>query len=223
MRVLIVEDDSAVAATLDDLLRSAGFETAVAASASSAWEALWGQPVDVVVLDVMLPEGAEAGFDWAADIRAADFRQPILFLTARDELLDRVRGLEYGDDYLAKPFAPTEVVARLRALARRGDIRPRQVAIGDVSIEPEFRTVRRAGAVVRLTAKEYEVLELFMLNPGRTYRREEVLDRVWGAGFESPSNLVDVYVLNLRRKLGDGVLATVRGLGYRLSEEAIST
>ncbi|HET8986390.1 MAG TPA: response regulator transcription factor [Trueperaceae bacterium] len=223
MRVLIVEDDSAIAATLEDLLMSSGFETMLASSATSAWEALWAQPIDVVVLDVMLPEGAEAGFDWAADVRAADFRQPILFLTARDDVPDRVRGLEYGDDYLAKPFAPVEVVARLRALTRRGDIRPRHVSVGEVSIEPEFRTARRAGAVVRLTAKEYEVLELFMLNPGRTYRREEVLDRVWGAGFESPSNLVDVYVLNLRRKLGDGVLETVRGLGYRLADHAVST
>lgn len=223
MRVLIVEDDSAIAATLDDLLSAAGFETVAAGSAAAAWEALWRQPVDLVVLDVMLPEGYEAGFDWAADVRAADFRQPILFLTARDDLPDRVRGLEHGDDYLAKPFAPTEVVARLRALARRGDIRPRLVTSGAVSLEPEYRTVRRAGEVVRLTAKEYEVLELFMLNPGRTYRREEVLDRVWGAGFESPSNLVDVYVLNLRRKLGDDVLTTVRGLGYRLPDDAVST
>lgn len=218
MRVLIVEDDSAVAASLVDSLGAAGFETEHADSAAAAWEALWAQPFDAILLDVMLPEGSEAGFDWAVDVRAADFRQPILFLTARDDLLDKVRGLEHGDDYLAKPFEPAELVARLRALGRRGDVRPRQVRVGDVSIEPEFRTVRRADAVVRLTAKEYEVLELFMLNPARTYRREEVLDRVWGAGFESPSNLVDVYVLNLRRKLGDGVLETVRGLGYKLAD-----
>lgn len=221
MRVLIVEDDGAVAATLDDLLVAAGFETVAASSASSAWEALWRQPFDVVVLDVMLPEGEEAGFDWAAAVRAADFRQPILFLTARHDLLDRVRGLEIGDDYLPKPFAPSELVARLRALARRGDIRPRTVTVGEVAIEPEFRTARRRGAVVRLTAKEYEVLELFMFNPGRTYRREEILDRIWGAGFESPSNLVDVYVLNLRRKLGEGLLETVRGVGYRLTDEPV--
>lgn len=218
MRVLVVEDDSAVAASLIDVLGAAGLATVHAGSATSAWEALWSQPFDVVLLDVMLPEGTEAGFDWAVDVRAADFRQPILFLTARDDLRDRVRGLEYGDDYLAKPFEPAELVARLRALARRGDVRPRQVSVGAVTIEPEFRTVRSAGTVVRLTAKEYEVLELFMLNPGRTYKREEVLDRVWGAGFESPSNLVDVYVLNLRRKLGDGILETVRGLGYRLAD-----
>lgn len=223
MRVLIVEDDSAISAALTDILLAARFETVTVGSASAAWEALWGQPLDVVVLDVMLPEGEEAGFQWAADVRAADFRQPILFLTARDDVSDKVRGLEYGDDYLAKPFAPSEVVARLRALVRRGDIRPRQVTVGDIVIEPEFRTVKQAGAVVRLTGKEYEVLELFMLNPGRTYRRDEVLDRIWGAGFEAASNLVDVYVLNLRRKLGEGLLETVRGVGYRLTDEAPGT
>lgn len=217
MRVLIVEDDSAVAAALVDVLGAADLVTVHAGSATAAWEALWSDPFDVILLDVMLPEGPEAGFDWAVNVRAADFRQPILFLTARDDLPDRVRGLEFGDDYLAKPFEPAELIARLRALARRGDVRPRQVTVGDVTIEPGFRTVRRDGSVIRLTAKEYEVLELFMLNPDRTFKREEVLDRVWGAGFESPSNLVDVYVLNLRRKLGDGILDTVRGLGYRLA------
>lgn len=217
MRVLIVEDDAAVAASLVAGLGAAGFETVHAGSATDAWTALWGQPIDVVLLDVSLPEGTEAGFDWAVAVRDADFRQPILFLTARDDLAGKVRGLEHGDDYLAKPFEPAELVARLRALGRRGDVRPRHVRVGEVTIEPEHRSVKRAGRPVRLTAKEYEVLELFMLNPGRTYRREEVLDRVWGAGFESPSNLVDVYVLNLRRKLGSDLLETVRGLGYRLA------
>jgi len=128
-----------------------------------------------------------------------------------------VRGLEHGDDYLVKPFALPELVARLHALARRGDVRPRSVHWRGLRFDPEVRRVERSGAPVRLTAKEYEVLELFLLNPGRVFRREEILDRVWGAGFETPSNLVDVYVKNLRRKLGDDLLETVRGLGYRFS------
>lgn len=219
MRVLIVEDDPSVALALDEGLRAAGFDTVSAGSAEQAWQALWGAPVDLIVLDVMLPEGDEAGFEWAADVRAAEFRQPILFLTARETLPDRVRGLEYGDDYVAKPFALVELVARLKALSRRGEVRPRVVRWRDVTLEPELRSVRRDDALVRLTAKEYEVLELFMLNPGRAFRREEVLDRVWGAGFETPSNLVDVYVKNLRRKLGDDLLMTVRGLGYVHAED----
>lgn len=222
MRVLIVEDDPSVAQSLVEGLNAAGFTTLAADSAEAAWESLWGAPVDVIVLDVMLPEGDEAGFGWAADVRAADFRQPILFLTARETLPDRVRGLEHGDDYLAKPFALVELVARLRALGRRGDVRPRVVRWRDITLEPELHAVRRGDVAVRLTAKEYQVLELFMLNPGRAFRREEVLDRVWGAGFESPSNLIDVYVKNLRKKLGDDLLVTVRGLGYRFSEESLA-
>ena len=163
----------------------------------------------------MLPEGPDAGFAWAAAIRDADFRQPILFLTARDALDDRVRGLTHGDDYLMKPFALSELVARIQALSRRGELRGKEIVWRDVRFDPERRIVDLAGSQVRLTAKEYEVLELFMLNPRRVFRREEVLDRVWGAGFETPSNLVDVYVKNLRRKLGDDIIETERGLGYR--------
>jgi DNA-binding response OmpR family regulator len=217
VRILIVEDDPSLAASLDEALRSVGFEPVLADSAQAAWEALWRGRFDLIVLDVMLPEGSEAGFAWAAAVREADFRQPILFLTARESLQDRVRGLEHGDDYLVKPFALPELVARLHALARRGEVRPRSVQWRDVRFDPELRRVQRSGTDVRLTAKEYEVLELFLLNPGRVFRREEVLDRVWGAGFETPSNLVDVYVKNLRRKLGDDLVETVRGLGYRFS------
>ncbi|MFO7543964.1 MAG: response regulator transcription factor [Trueperaceae bacterium] len=219
MRLLIVEDDPSLVASLDEALRPVGFDTVLANSAQAAWEALWGGPFDLILLDVMLPEGPEAGFAWAAAVREADFRQPILFLTARESLQDRVRGLEHGDDYLVKPFALPELVARLHALARRGDVKPRSVRWRDVRFDPETRRVERSGAPVRLTAKEVEVLELFLLNPGRIFRREEILDRVWGAGFETPSNLVDVYVKNLRRKLGDDLLETVRGLGYRFTGE----
>jgi DNA-binding response OmpR family regulator len=166
----------------------------------------------------MLPEGEEAGFELARGLREAGFRQPILFLTARESLPDRVRGLEVGDDYLAKPFALAELVARLRALARRGEVRPRVVQAGPLEVALEKREVRYQEQMVRLTAKEYQVLELFVINPGRIFTREEVLERVWGPGFESDSNLIDVYVKNLRKKLYDNVIETVRGLGYRFAE-----
>jgi DNA-binding response OmpR family regulator len=215
VRLLIVEDERALAATLEETLRAQDFETYLAPDAYSAWQAAWNQPFDLVLLDVMLPEGDEAGFDWAREFRESGFRQPILFLTAREALPDRVRGLEYGDDYLAKPFALAELVARLKALHRRGEIRSRRVAWGPLVLLVEERQVRMGEEAVRLTAKEYEVIELLMLNPGRVFSREEVLERIWGLGYETPSNLVDVYVKNLRRKLVEGVVETVRGVGYR--------
>jgi DNA-binding response OmpR family regulator len=215
VRLLIVEDEPSLAATLDESLRAQEFETYVASDARSAWEVAWARPFDLVLLDVMLPEGDEAGFEWAREFRESGFHQPILFLTAREALPDRVRGLEFGDDYLAKPFALSELVARLKALHRRGEVRARQVVWGDVCLLVEERQVRLDGSPVRLTGKEYEVAELMMLNPGRVFTREEVLDRIWGLGYDTPSNLVDVYVKNLRRKLAEGLIETVRGVGYR--------
>lgn len=217
MRLLIVEDEKNLAATLEMSLQARDFDTYVAPDARSAWEAAFSRPFDLVLLDVMLPEGEEAGFDWAREFRESGFRQPILFLTARESLPDRVRGLEFGDDYLAKPFALSELVARLKALHRRGEVRSRQVKWRSLVLLVEERQVRRDDLPVRLTAKEYEVLELLMLNRGRVFTREEVLERIWGLGYETPSNLVDVYVKNLRRKLGDDLLETVRGVGYRFA------
>jgi DNA-binding response OmpR family regulator len=215
MRLLIVEDEVSIAQSLAEGLKGMGFAPTMTHSAAAAWEALWHAPFDLILLDVMLPEGDEAGFAFAQGVREAGFRQPILFLTAREALPDRVRGLEFGDDYLPKPFALAELIARLKALYRRGEMRPQVVAWGDVELLSETREVRLQGVLLRLTAKEYEVLELFMLNPGRVFSRSEVLERVWGAGFDSPSNLIDVYIKNLRAKVSDGVVETVRGLGYR--------
>ena len=152
MYLLIVEDDSSLAHALDEALSQSGFATRVAGSAQAAWEALWAGPVDLILLDVMLPEGDEAGFEWAAAVRDAEFRQPILFLTARESVPDRVRGLAHGDDYLAKPFALPELIARLQALGRRGDVRPRTVVWRDVVFDPAARSVTRGGQHVRLTA-----------------------------------------------------------------------
>lgn len=215
VRLLIVEDEVSLAQALRESLEAQSFQPVVVHSAEAAWEALWASPLDLILLDVGLPEGEDAGFRFAEEVREADFRQPILFLTARETLPDRVRGLELGDDYLAKPFAVVELVARLRALYRRGEVRAKSVRWGDYELITEARQVRHMGAPLRLTAKEYEVLELFLLTPGRIFTREEIIERVWGMSYDSPSNLVDVYVKNLRGKLSEGVIETVRGLGYR--------
>ncbi len=215
MRLLIVEDDQSLADTLEDTLTAYGFKASCSYSADEAWVALWQTPFDLIILDVMLPEGEEAGFRLAEQLRDADFRQPILFLTARETLPDRVRSLEFGDDYLAKPFALVELVARLKALYRRGEVRPRQITWKDVVLLPDEKQLRHQDNVIRLTAKEYEVLELLMLSAGRVFSREDILERIWGLDYEANSNLVDVYIKNLRAKLPEGIIETVRGMGYR--------
>lgn len=216
MRLLIVEDEPSLGSTLVESLAAQGFEPHLASSMTQAEAVIWEQPFDLILLDVMLPEGQEAGFELARALRESGFRQPILFLTARESVPDRVRGLEVGEDYLPKPFALAELVARLKALARRGEVKPQSIQLGDLELVCETRQVRYRGQPVRLTAKEYQVLELFALSPGRVFTREEILERVWGPGYESDSNLIDVYVKNLRRKLYEGVIQTVRGMGYRM-------
>lgn len=216
MRLLVVEDEPSLGSTLVESLAAQGFEPYLVSSMTEAEAVIWERPFDLILLDVMLPEGQEAGFELARALRESGFRQPILFLTARESVPDRVRGLEVGEDYLPKPFALAELVARLKALARRGEVRPQSIRVGELELACETREVRYQGQPVRLTAKEYQVLELFALSPGRVFTREEILERIWGPGYESDSNLIDVYVKNLRRKLYDGVIQTVRGLGYRM-------
>lgn len=215
--VLIVEDEVSLAQALRDSLEEQGFGTLVAHSVEAAWEALWATSPHLILLDVTLPEGEDAGFVFAQDLREADFRQPILFMTARETSPDEVRGLEPGDEHLAKPFAVAELVARLRALHSRGEHRPRAVCWDSFELLTGARQLHHEGIPVRLTAKEFEVLELFALNAGRIFTCEEVLERVWGYNYENPSSLVDVYVKNLCGKLVDGVIETVNGLGYRFS------
>ena len=215
-RLLLVEDDPDLGRTVTQALEEHGFQVVWATSQEEAWEALWDVPFQALVLDVRLPEGEEAGFHLARTLREAGFTQPILFLTAKDALDDRLHGLELGEDYLTKPFALSELVARIRALLRRGEVRPRRVEVGEVVLEVEARRVLKAGLPVGLTAKEYQVLELLVLNRGRVFSKEEILERIWGPGYEGEANLVEVYVKNLRKKLGEEVIETIRGLGYRV-------
>jgi len=215
MRVLFVEDDTALAATVRAVLEAHGVEVRLAHDRDAAWQLAWREPFDVAVLDVMLPGDDEAGFALADDLRAAGFHQPLLFLSARDAVPDRVRGLRVGDDYLPKPFAVDELLARLHALYRRGEGRPEVLRWRDVEVRPTERRVLRGGAEVRLTSKEFDVLLTLLQHPGRVFTRADLMDRVWGLGSEHASNVVDVYVRNLRVKLDEGIVETIRGVGYR--------
>jgi two-component system OmpR family response regulator len=220
MRVLIVEDEIKLAA----LLRRGLVEEAHGADvAATGQDALWmaqSTDYDAIVLDLMLP-GID-GVDVCRRLRAAGVWSPVLMLTARDALEDRVAGLDAGaDDYLVKPFAFAELLARLRALVRRGAAeRPTVLEVGDLRLDPATRRVWRGEAEIELSAKEFSLLETFMRRPGRVLSRLELLEHAWDYAYEHRSNVTDVYVRYLREKIdrpfGRGSLETVRGAGYRL-------
>lgn len=221
MRLLVVEDDAGIRQPLVGSLREAGYATDEAENLMEATGLADTYPYDALIVDVRLPEGPDAGFIFVQRLRAQGVRAPILFLTARDSLSDRVRGLDTGgDDYLVKPFQIAEVQAHLRALLRRARSVP-DVAFRRGPLELDFtaRAVAVNGRAVHLTAKEYSILELLASNPGRLYRRDEIIERVWDTSFSAETNIVDVYVRNLRRKVGDWAIETVRGLGYRFPAE----
>jgi DNA-binding response OmpR family regulator len=217
-KLLLLEDDPALGKGLAQALEERGLQVVWVSSLEEAWGEVWEGSFQLFLLDVRLPGGEEAGFRFARSLREAGFSQPILFLTAKDALDDRLQGLEVGEDYLVKPFAFPELLARIRALLRRGEVRPQRREVRGVVLEVEARRVLKDGCPVSLTAKEYQVLELLFLNPGRIFTKEEILERIWGLGYEGESNLVEVYVKNLRKKLGEGTIETVRGLGYRVPE-----
>ena len=222
MRVLVVEDQPKMARLLQRGLREDGWAVDVAGSGE---EALWmaaSAELDAVVLDVMLP-GID-GFETCRRLRADGVWAPILILTARDSVEDRVAGLDEGaDDYLAKPFSFAELSARLRALARRGAVeRPAVLAVGDLELDPAARRVRRGDTTIELSAKEFALLETFMRRPGAVLSRLQLLEHAWDYEYENRSNVVDVYVRYLREKIdrpfGRDSIETVRGAGYRLRE-----
>jgi two-component system OmpR family response regulator len=223
MRVLVVEDER----KLGELLRRGLGEEGYAADlADRGEEALWmAQAVsyDAIVLDVMLP-GAD-GFEICRRMRGNGVWSPVLMLTARDAVEDRVSGLDAGaDDYLAKPFAFEELLARLRALTRRAPAaRPLVLEIGDLRLDPAAHKAWRGDQELVLSAKEFALLELFMRRPGLTLSRTQLLDGAWDMAFESRSNVIDVYVRYLREKIdrpfGRDSIETIRGVGYRLRAE----
>jgi two-component system response regulator MprA len=212
-RVLVVDDDPPLRRMLERTLAAEGFEVTVAADGGSALAAAERYAPDVIVLDVAIP--APDGLAVARRMRAKGLPTPILMLTARDAVPDRVAGLEAGaDDYLVKPFAVAELVARLRALTRRRDSQP-LLSYADLVLDLEVRRATRAGRSIELTGREVGLLELLLREPGRVVTRERALAEVWDDAAQE--NVVDRYVTRLRRKLGDPpLIRTVRGAGFAL-------
>jgi DNA-binding response OmpR family regulator len=224
MRILVVEDERKVASFLRQGLEEEGHAVEVAGDGAAALEALdGGVTFDLVVLDVMLPK--RDGFDVLKTLRQRKVRTPVLMLTARDGVADKVAGLDGGaDDYLTKPFAFEEFLARVRALLRRGASQPAPILkLGDLTLDPATRDVTRGRRRIALTAREHALLEYFLRNQGRVLTRPMIAQHVWGLDFDPESNIVDVYVGYLRRKIdADGeprLLHTLRGAGYRLAAE----
>jgi two-component system, OmpR family, response regulator len=223
VRVLIVEDDIPLASALRRGLRAEGMVADVAVKGEDALWMASSAEFDAVVLDVMLP-GID-GFETCRRLRDEGVWTPIIMLTARDAVEDRVQGLDAGaDDYLVKPFSLAELLARLRALARRGPVeRPPVLEVGDLRLDPATREVHRGDAAIALSAKEFALLEAFMRRPGEVLTQLQLLEHAWDYDYENRSNVVEVYVRYLREKVdrpfGLKSIETVRGAGYRLRKD----
>jgi two-component system OmpR family response regulator len=219
LRILIVEDEPTIADALKGALAAAGHAADAVGDGHEALEWTESYAYDLVILDVVLP-GLD-GFSVCSALRRRGFTAPILMLTALDGVEDRVTGLDRGaDDYLAKPFSMDELRARVRALGRRRlEDRAPRIRVGDLELDPATLEVRRAGREIRLTAREFALLELLARHPGQIFGQERLIEALWGADFASESNIVEVYIRSLRRKVDegrrDGLIETVRGSGYR--------
>ena len=220
MRVLVVEDDAELARAIAAGMRELDARVTIAATFAEGERVAREAELDVVILDVMLPGGS--GFDLCRSLRASGLQTPILMLTARDTIDDRVTGLDAGaDDYLTKPFAFQELVARVRALARRRPaLAPRIVQVADLEIDLAGRRARRGGRTIELTAKEFALLECFALHPDEVIDRAMITAHVWDDNHDPFTNVLEVLVRRLRRKLDDDfepkLIHTMRGAGYRL-------
>jgi two-component system response regulator MprA len=222
VKVLVVDDERAVRDSLKRALELEGYAVGLAADGGEALEKVEAEPPDAVILDVLMP-GTD-GLEVSRTLRRSGNRVPVLMLTARAEVGDRVAGLDAGaDDYLTKPFALEELLARLRALLRRtADGSGEALRFADLELDPRTREVRRGDAPIELTRTEFSLLELFMLNPRQVLTRSVIFERVWGYDFGYGSNSLDVYIGYLRRKTEAGgkprLIHTVRGVGYALRE-----
>ncbi|MDJ0923371.1 MAG: response regulator transcription factor [Acidimicrobiia bacterium] len=221
MRVLIVEDEVNLASAVAQGLQAEGYDVEVSHDGEDGlWRARHGQ-FDAMILDIMLPK--LNGYRLCAILREEQIWTPILMLTAKDGEYDEAEGLDTGaDDYLTKPFSFVVLLARLRALARRSEsIRPEILAVGDLCLDPSTRECRRGEEAIRLTPREFALLEALAADPGRVFTKQDLLDRVWGLDYFGPANIVEVYVGYLRKKVdrpfGTHSVQTVRGVGYRLT------
>jgi len=223
MRILIVEDRAKMAGLIRRGLRKEGMASDVAGTGEDALWMAEATEYDAIILDVMLP-GLD-GFEVCRRLRGKGLWTPILMLTARDGVHDRVTGLDGGaDDYLTKPFSYAELLARLRALVRRGAVeRPAELEVGNLRLDPARRSVRRGEDEIQLSPKEFSILETFMRRPGEVISRFQLLEHSWDYEYENRSNVVDSYIRFLRRKIdqpfGIHSIETVRGVGYRLRED----
>jgi two-component system, OmpR family, response regulator len=223
MRILVVEDEEKMAGLIRRGLREEGMAVDVAGRGEDALWMAGSTEFDAIILDLMLP-GID-GFETCRRLRDDGVWAPILMLTARDAVEDRVAGLDHGaDDYLLKPFSFAELLARLRALVRRGrGERPAVLEVGDLRLDPATHRVSRDGTEISLSAKEFALLEVFMRHPGEAISRFQLLEHAWNYDYENRSNVVDVYVRYLREKIdrpfGTKSIETVRGVGYRLRKD----
>jgi DNA-binding response OmpR family regulator len=215
-RILIAEDEYRIASFLEKGLRSNGFTTAVVADGHAAASAARDSDFDLVILDLGLP--GQDGLDALAAIRRRGDRLPVIVLTARDGVPERVAGLEQGaDDYVTKPFSFEELLARIRVQLRDNNTETTLLQAGEVVLDLRTRRASIGQRAIELTAREYALLEVFLRHPDQVLSREQLLSHVWGYDFDPGSNIVEVYVRYLRKKLGDGTIETIRGMGYRLT------
>lgn len=223
MRVLLVEDDARLARSISAGLTEEGMQVEVAGAGKVALQELQRGLYDVCILDLQLPD--ISGFSVLSQARQARIRTPILILTARDAVADRVTGLNEGaDDYLTKPFAFAELLARLRVLVRRGTAQiDGKLRAGDLELDPQAHQVRRSGELVVVSRLQFSLLEFLVRHRGQVVSRSTLLQRVWGYDFDPGTNLVDVHIAQLRRKLdapsAPSIIQTIRGVGYRVDDE----
>lgn len=223
-RILVIEDEETISEPLAETLEREGFAAEVASSLGDAREAFRDRPPDLILLDVMLPDGD--GRDFATEVRKGS-DVPIIMLTARGEEIDRVLGLELGaDDYVVKPFSARELIARIRAIMRRGRLSERRgdLDVGEIRLDPAARIVTKAGTAVELAAREFDLLHLLMASAGTVVRREQIMDEVWDPHWFGPTKTLDVHISWLRKKIEDDpshprYITTIRGVGFRFATD----
>jgi DNA-binding response OmpR family regulator len=225
MKLLIVDDEPDLLDQLVKMLTGRRYDVTAAADGEAALDRLFENPYDLVVLDIMLPK--TDGLTVLKEMRAAGIRTPVLMLTAKGAVEDKVKGLDYGaDDYLAKPFAAAELLARIRTLFRRsGEQLHAVLAVDDITLDTRTREVRRQDRIIELTPKEFSILEFLLYNKNRAVSRFTLAEHVWGDAFDpfTMSNFIDVHLKNLRRKIGDGddhkIIRTLRGIGFIIEDD----